>query len=249
MKPKAKFPDLKSEAALGFFASKLIIGVDEVGRGCLAGPVVAAAAVLCPERIKAQGYKENGVRPGGVKKALLFQVRDSKLVPEEERGPLAKYLAEFVLSFAVAEASVDEIASLNIFYASHLAMERAVAAVEAKLGRTADAILVDGNIVPKMLRSRGHPLVKGDNRSVSIASAALLAKVYRDQLMHDLDKVYPGYGLPKHKGYGTPFHLARIKELGATPMHRKDFRGVKGEAMSEQDDLFPLFEEFEVGVE
>jgi ribonuclease HII len=236
-RPKVEFPDLKSEAALGFFASRLIIGVDEVGRGCLAGPVVAAAAVLCPKKILAHGYKETGARPGGLKKELIFQVRDSKLVPEAERGPLAAYLSEFVVAHAIGMASVEEIGALNIYYASHLAMERAVAAVEMKLGRTADAILVDGNVVPKTLKLRAYPLIKGDNKSVSIAAAALLAKVYRDQMMLDFENTYPGYGFPKHKGYGTPFHLQSIRELGVTPIHRKDFKGVKEEIVEFQDDF------------
>jgi ribonuclease HII len=241
-RPKAEFPDFTSEAALGFFASKLIIGVDEVGRGCLAGPVVAAAAVLCPEKIKSHGFKDNGLRPGGRRKALLFQVRDSKLVPEEERGPLAKYLAHFVVAHAMAEASVEEIESLNIYHASHLAMERAVAAVENLLGKRADAILVDGNRVPQGLIGRGVPLVKGDNRSISIAAAALLAKVHRDGMMQDYELAYPGYGFNQHKGYGTPFHLKKILALGITPIHRKSFRGVRREDEVLQDDLFPVFE-------
>lgn len=225
-RPKAEFPDFTSEAALGFFASKLIIGVDEVGRGCLAGPVVAAAAVLCPEKIKSHGFKDNGCRPRGKRKELLFQVRDSKLVPEPERGPLATYLAQFVVGHAVGEASVEEIESLNIYYASHLAMERAVAQLEAILGRPADAVLIDGNRVPKGLTPNGVALVKGDNRSISISAAALLAKVYRDKMMHDFELRYPGYGFAKHKGYGTPFHLQRILALGPTEIHRKGFRGV-----------------------
>jgi ribonuclease HII len=241
-KPKAEFPDFTSEAALGFFASQTIIGVDEVGRGCLAGTVIAAAAILCPEKIKATGFKENGHRPGGKRSSPLFQVRDSKLVPEEERGLLAEFIAEFVVGFAIGEASVEEIESLNIYHASHLAMERAVAALESKLGKSASAILVDGNRVPKAIAARGIALIKGDNRSISISCAALLAKVHRDQMMQKLDTEYPGYGFAKHKGYGTPFHLKKIKELGATPLHRKDFKGVRVEEKVLQDDLFENFD-------
>ena len=225
-KPEVRLPDLVSEDALGFFASKLIIGVDEVGRGCLAGPVVAAAVVLCPERVKSFGFKEGGHRPGGKRNAFLFQVRDSKLVPEEERGPLADAISEFVIAHSVKEASVEEIDRLNILYASHLAMERAVAEIEEKLGRPADAILVDGHIVPKTLRGRGHPLIKGDLKSITIACASLLAKVYRDQLMARMDGIYPGYGFKQHKGYGTPFHKGQIRALGICPLHRPSFHGV-----------------------
>jgi ribonuclease HII len=244
--PKVARPDLSSESTLGFFASKIIIGVDEVGRGCLAGSVVAAAAVLCPIKIKAEGFKDDGLRPGGRRKSKLHDLRDSKLVPEAERAELAAYLETFVIAYAIGEASVQEIESLNIYYASHLAMERAVEAVEIKLGRRADSILVDGNRVPKKLLDRGIPIVKGDNRSISIASAALLAKVHRDQQMHALDLQYPGYGFLQHKGYGTPFHRARIQELGATPIHRKDFKGVRAEIKDTQEDLFEDFDELSV---
>ncbi len=225
-KPEVRLPDLLSEVALGFFASKLVIGVDEVGRGCLAGPVVAAAVVLCPDRVKSFGFKESGHRPGGNRKAFLFQVRDSKLVPEEERGPLAQSISEFVIAHSVKEASVEEIDRLNILYASHLAMERAVTEVEEKLGRPADAILVDGHIVPRNLKSRGHPLIKGDLKSITIACASLIAKVYRDELMEKMDEFYPGYGFKQHKGYGTPFHKGQIRALGICALHRPSFRGV-----------------------
>ena len=242
-KPEVKLPDFLSEVALGFFASKMIIGVDEVGRGCLAGPVVAAAVVLCPERVKLTGFKETGQRPGGRRKGFLFEVRDSKLVPEEERGPLALAISEFVLAHAVKEASVDEIERLNILYASHLAMERAVTEVEEKMGRQAHAILVDGHIVPRAFLGRGHPLIKGDLKSVTIACASLLAKAYRDALMERMDALYPGYGFGQHKGYGTPFHKTQIRALGICELHRPSFRGVSEfESGMVEPDLFDFSE-------
>ena len=230
-RPKANYPDFQSEATLGFFASKLVIGVDEVGRGCLAGPVVAGAAVLCPEKILEFGFKTSGLRPSLISEthadSPVYKIRDSKLIPEVEREKLAPHISEFVMAFAIEEASVPEIESLNILYASHLAMERAVRSLEKKLGRKADAILVDGNLIPKALRScNAHALIKGDSLSISIACAALLAKVYRDRLMIDLESKHPGYGMKSHKGYGTPFHLAQIKSLGVTPSHRRTFKGV-----------------------
>jgi ribonuclease HII len=227
-KPKAMSPDLVSEASLGFFVSgTLIIGVDEVGRGCLAGPVVAGAAVLLPDRVEALGFSAQGHRPeSSATVHPLLQVRDSKLMSEEERERVLPALAEFVGAHAVAEASVEEIARLNILHASQLAMERAVTAVEAFLGRKADCVLVDGNRVPPGLRDRGRAIVKGDLKSLSIASASIFAKVHRDRLMDRMDEAYPGYGLSRHKGYPTPFHKERIRELGATSIHRAGFKGV-----------------------
>jgi len=238
-KPECGFPDLNSEAALGFFVSDaLIIGVDEVGRGCLAGPVVAGAAALDSKVLRALGFDLQGRRPESEASRDLshpvFLIRDSKLIPEKDRAPLAQLIDRkkgsshsAVLAHSVAEASVEEIASLNILHASMLAMERAVAGVETILGRAADAILVDGNRVPKGLIGRGHAIVKGDQKSLTIATASIFAKVYRDALMDDLESRFPGYGLSKHKGYPTPLHKEQIRVLGATPIHREGFRGVR----------------------
>ena len=232
-KPEALFPDLSSEAALGFFRSGiLMIGVDEVGRGCLAGPVVAGAAALDPGFLSTLGFNLDGLRPHDRESTAevihpLLQVKDSKLVPEKDRKPLMRALmGSGILAHAIAEADVTEIASLNILHASMLAMERAVSAVEKKLGRKADLVLVDGNRVPKGLQGRGRAIVKGDLKSLSIACASIFAKVHRDELMETLEAKYPGYGLSKHKGYPTPFHKEQIKVLGATPIHREGFRGV-----------------------
>jgi ribonuclease HII len=232
-KPEALYPDLSSEADLGFFhSSLLIIGVDEVGRGCLAGPVVAGAAALDARVLLSLGFDSKGGRPGGEdsgKAGLhpLFSVKDSKLIPEKDREPLRRaILGPGLLAHAVSEADVSEIAALNILHASMLAMERAVAEVEKKLGRKADVVLVDGNRVPKGIRDRGRAIVKGDQKSLSIACASIFAKVHRDELMETLEAEYPGYGLSKHKGYPTPFHKEQIRLLGRTPIHREGFRGV-----------------------
>ncbi|MBU6153820.1 MAG: ribonuclease HII [Bdellovibrionales bacterium] len=232
-KPEALVPDLSSEVALGFFRSGfLIIGVDEVGRGCLAGPVVAGAAALDPVFLLELGFSNLGLRPDfptetGSDPHPLLQVKDSKLIPEKDREPLMRAIsAQGVLAHAVSEASVAEIADLNILHASMLAMERAVGAVEEKLGRKADLVLIDGNRVPKGLQDRGRAIVKGDQKSLSIACASIFAKVHRDALMETLEAKYPGYGLSKHKGYPTPFHKAQLKTLGATPIHREGFNGV-----------------------
>jgi ribonuclease HII len=226
-KPKGLFPDLTEEAALGFFVSKpLIIGVDEVGRGCLAGPVVAGAAVLNPEVLLDLGFQADGARPNGAVEHPLISVKDSKLIPEKFRFDLAQKLSQVGVNHAIGEASVGEIGELNILYASQLAMERAVEALEKKIGGRADLILVDGNQVPKGLKGRAKAIVKGDLKSLTIACASVFAKVHRDELMDALEERFPGYGLKKHKGYPTPFHKARIKELGSTEIHRAGFKGV-----------------------
>ena len=226
-KPEARDPDLKSEAASGFFLpGTLIIGVDEVGRGCLAGPVVAGAAALDPKILAELGFNESGKRPAGLQDHPLLRVRDSKLIPEDEREPLSRELASVVSGFEVAEATVEEISELNILHASQLAMARAVESLERKLGRRADRVWVDGNRVPEPLRDRGAALVKGDLKCLSIAVASVFAKVHRDRLMSELEIRYPGYGLSRHKGYPTPAHQAAIREYGATPIHRRGFKGV-----------------------
>ena len=216
-------------------------GCDEAGRGCLAGPVVAAAAALFGEPslyLDFQFNKKGERKKGGEhqKGREHLNVRDSKLVPEAERAPLAEAVKIFVAGFSIAESSVEEIEKLNILYASHLAMERAVETLEKKLKRKADYILIDGHIVPRKLLGRGVPLIKGDQRSLTIACASIIAKVYRDELMVDLDSRYPGYGLKEHKGYPTPFHKKKIVELGITALHRKTFRGVKVEKAEEEGD-------------
>jgi ribonuclease HII len=231
MKLKEPKPDLRSEVGLGFLLPKIIIGVDEVGRGCLAGPVVAAAAVLPAAAIEELWFDTNGVRrKGRVSKkhphSALQEVKDSKMIREPDREPLRDQVAAYVRGYSVAEASVEEIETLNILYASHLAMERAVGDLEASLGIRADAVLVDGHIVPQCFLGRGYPLIKGDQKSLTIACASIIAKVYRDQMMARFEVEYPGYGMKVHKGYGTAFHRAQIQALGITPIHRKSFRGV-----------------------
>ncbi len=228
-KPKGLFPDLKEETALGFFISgRLIIGVDEAGRGCLAGPVVAGAAVLDPVHVRTLGFGEDGARPSSPSDHVLFEVRDSKLIPEKNREPLARALVECGVRLSVAEASVEEINERNILRASHLAMERAVSRLEEVLGRKADLVLVDGNMVPAGLKDRGRAIVKGDSKSLSIACASVAAKVHRDALMEQCEERFPGYGFRQHKGYPTPFHQEKIRELGVTCIHRSGFKGVAG---------------------
>jgi ribonuclease HII len=248
-KPKTLFPDLMTEVSLGFLLSKIVIGVDEVGRGCLAGPVVAAAAVLPADALALLKFLETGARPKlkGRRKlklkkvesaensvvndhSILLQVRDSKLIPEPERPAVEGAVKRFVRAFGLGEASVEEIERLNILYASHLAMERAVSDLEQKLGIVADVILIDGHLIPKVFKGRAQtvllPVIKGDLKCLSIACASIIAKVYRDDLMMTLDRQYPGYGMNQNKGYPTPFHKKQILAMGHTEIHRKTFAGV-----------------------
>lgn len=179
-----------------------VAGIDEVGRGPLAGPVTAAAVVLDPARI-----------PQGL--------RDSKVLNAARREALAAELA-LVAEVSIAHASVEEIDNLNILQASLLAMERAVAG----LSQPPDHCLIDGNKIPAGLRGRAEAIVKGDARSLSIAAASIVAKVARDAIMTDLAKEFPGYGWEKNAGYPAPAHLKALQNLGVTPWHRRSFKPV-----------------------
>src|ERR1700760_737569 len=176
-----------------------ICGVDEVGRGPLAGPVVAAAVILDRKRI-----------PKGL--------NDSKLLSEEEREELYPRILETAIAVGIGEASVGEIDMVNIRQATHLAMARAVRALSV----TAVFALVDGNDPPP-LPCRCETLVGGDGRSLSIAAASIIAKVTRDRMMMALHDEHPGYNWRSNKGYGTPDHLAGLKACGVTIHHRRSF--------------------------
>ncbi len=178
-----------------------IAGVDEAGRGPLAGPVVAAAVIL-----------------GG----LIDGLDDSKRLAPEERDRLAILIREQSVSFAIGEATPDEIDRLNILRASLLAMRRAI----ETLGKPVGIALIDGNKRTDAL-VRQQTVVKGDSRSPSIAAASILAKVYRDQLMARFAEQFPAYGFDRHKGYPTFEHRQAIRVHGPCEIHRRTFRGVK----------------------
>jgi ribonuclease HII len=188
------------------------LGIDEVGRGCLAGPVVAGALVL-PERIDWE------------RDAWLKDVADSKCLEPEKREELRPLIEGWARSYAIGVASVEEIDRINIFQASHLAMVRAAQAALAPLSGDVQAI-VDGKFLPKGLPCPAHAVIKGDLQCLSVAAASILAKVWRDRLMVELDGRYPGYGFASHKGYSTPAHAEALGRLGACELHRRSFAPV-----------------------
>ena len=179
-----------------------IAGVDEVGRGPLAGPVFAAAVILDPKHI-----------PNGL--------NDSKKLSAAKREILLKAIMEHA-EVSIASASEREIETINILQASHLAMVRAV----HNLKKQPDHVLVDGNLIPRNLEIPATALIKGDSRSVSIAAASIVAKISRDFVMCDLGQQFPGYGWEKNAGYPTAQHLKALQDLGVTPHHRRNFKPV-----------------------
>ena len=176
-----------------------LCGVDEAGRGPLAGPVCAAAVIL----------------PRGL---VIPGLNDSKKLSEKRREQLYGEICEKAEAWAAAFASVEEIEELNILGATYLAMNRAIAA----LGVTPELALIDGNRA-EGLKYNCKCIVGGDGKCADIAAASIIAKVTRDRLMYELDEKYPGYGFAKHKGYGTAAHYAAIRELGPCAVHRPSF--------------------------
>ena len=181
----------------------LLAGVDEVGRGPLCGPVVAAAVILDPEQ-------------------PVEGLQDSKKLSESRRIALAQEIRKKALAWCIAHADVEEIDRLNILHATMLAMQRAVEGLKITPGLA----LIDGNRCPR-LQVPCQAVVKGDDRVPAIAAASILAKVARDSEMLELDKQYPGYGIAGHKGYPTRQHMLALQALGATPIHRRSFKPVR----------------------
>lgn len=188
---------------LSGYQGSLLAGVDEVGRGPLFGDVVTAAVILDPAN-------------------PIDGLADSKKLTEKRREQLYEEIKAKALSWSVARASVVEIDRLNILHATMLAMTRAV----EQLDVAPEYVMVDGNRLPA-LPCPGEPVVKGDDKVPAIAAASILAKVTRDREVADYDRQYPGYGLAQHKGYPTSAHLAALKKLGPTPLHRRSFGPVK----------------------
>ena len=197
-----------TDTDIAAFASVLVAGVDEVGRGPLVGDVVTAAVILDPNR-------------------PIWGLNDSKKLSEKRREALFDEICEKALSFHVGRASPAEIDELNILHATMLAMQRAVAG----LARAPELVLVDGNRSPAFthqgLSLASHSIVKGDGLIASISAASIIAKVTRDREMDALDAAYPQYGFAKHKGYPTKAHFDAIAEHGVFDQYRKSFKPVK----------------------
>ena len=188
----------------------LVCGVDEAGRGPLAGSVVAAAVILPPQEELLEKCPE------------LAGLNDSKKLSEKKRQALFEPIKKYALAYGIGEADCREIDKLNILNATFLAMKRAVEQMEGNFGIKPDILLVDGNRDPKIMEST-RTVVKGDANSASIAAASILAKVTRDDELVELDKIYPQYGFAKHKGYPTKAHYESIAEHGISPVHRRSF--------------------------
>ena len=190
------------ERRLGERDYRAIAGIDEVGRGCLAGPVVAAAVILDPAR-----------RPRGL--------RDSKQLTAAARERLASVIATAAVAIALGVVDSIEIDRTDILRATLEAMRQAVEGLRVR----PDYLLVDAVRIPAISIPQ-EGLIRGDSRSASIAAASIIAKVYRDAMMRSLHPLYPAYRIDANKGYGTPDHLNALRRLGATPLHRTTFRGV-----------------------
>ena len=193
-------PDFEIEKDAKAKGYTLVCGVDEAGRGPLAGPVCAAAVIL-PENCEIEG------------------LNDSKKLSEKKREALFDVIIEKAIAYCIAYGSVEEIEKFNIIEATFIAMNRAIDGLKV----TPDYALIDGNRVPKNIKIPCETVVKGDAKSASIAAASVLAKVTRDRLLLEYDKQYPEYNFKKHKGYGTKEHTDLILKYGVSPVHRPSF--------------------------
>ena len=181
----------------------LIAGVDEAGRGPLAGAVYAAAVILDPQR-------------------PIEGLADSKTISEKKREQLSVNIKQSALAWAIASASAEEIDNINILQASLLAMKRAI----EQLQPVPEKILVDGLYLPD-IAIQGEAVIKGDSKHACISAASILAKVARDEELYRLDSIFPDYGFALHKGYPTKLHIEKIQQHGVLPIHRKTFGPVK----------------------
>ncbi len=212
--------ELERAARVG--GARWIAGVDEVGRGPLFGPVVAAAVVLT------EGLDKVGDEAGELA-GELYGLTDSKRLSAAARERLDGVIRRVAVGWAVAEVDAATIDRINIREASRLAMRLAVEGLAGEAGLAVDFLLVDGNcaVDTEGLGCGQRTVVQGDARSVSIAAASVVAKVYRDGLMERLEMEYPGYGIGRHKGYPTAEHRAALERLGATGLHRRSFGPVR----------------------
>lgn len=187
--------------------TQLICGVDEAGRGPLAGAVYAAAVILNPQR-------------------PILGLADSKKLSERKRDILSAEIKQHALAWAIASCSAKEIDEVNILQASLLAMKRAIQTMQTQFGITPDLVQVDGNKCPK-ISLPCEAIVKGDSKVQAISAASILAKVARDAELYELDKIYPQYGFAQHKGYPTAAHMLALQTHGICPQHRLSYAPVK----------------------
>lgn len=192
-------PDYGFEKSFLSSGFSVVAGTDEAGRGPLCGSVVAAAVILAPD-------------------THIPGLNDSKKLSEKKREQLYGLITEKAISYGIAEATVEEIDRLNILNASQLAMRRAVALLTPQ----PDMVLVDGNVA-RDFEMATKTIIGGDGASCSIAAASILAKVFRDRMCKEWDRMYPEYGIAKHKGYGTKAHMEALLRYGPSPIHRRTF--------------------------
>jgi ribonuclease HII len=196
--------------------TQLICGVDEAGRGPLAGAVYAAAVILNPEK-------------------PILGLADSKKLSEKKRDLLSTEIKQHALAWAIASCSAQEIDEINILQASLLAMKRAIETMQIQFGITPDLVQVDGNKCPE-ISLPCEAIVRGDSKVQAISAASILAKVARDADLYELDKIYPQYGFAQHKGYPTALHLEKLNQHGITPVHRLSYAPVKALLAFELND-------------
>jgi ribonuclease HII len=201
-----KSPNLKEEKRLWKKGFKVVVGLDEAGRGPLAGPVVAAAVSIIPNS-----------------KFKISKIRDSKKLTPQKREELYRWITQCpFVEWGIGKVSEKVIDRINIFEATKLAMKKAIFNLERKLKRKADFLILEGNFkidLPIPQKS----IIKGDEKVLSCAMASIIAKVTRDKIMEKYAKKFPEYGFEKHKGYGTKFHLKMLKRYGPCPIHRRSF--------------------------
>lgn len=208
-----KFPTYKNETQKHHDGFLIVAGCDEVGIAPLAGPVVAATVVLDPESIGRQRSKSK----------WWYRVRDSKTTDEKERAELVEFIKDHSLDFCVGTVSHETIDEINIHQASMLAMKKSVEG----LSQLPDFLFLDGIHKIKSVAVPQQPVIDGDVKVLSVAAASIVAKVARDEILHQLHVNFPMYGFDKHKGYGTKFHRAAMLRHGILPEHRKSFTFVQ----------------------
>jgi len=195
-------PTFEMESEIWKKGYSLVAGIDEVGRGPLAGPVVAGAVIL----------------PRKPEKCWISQVRDSKDLAEKKRETLAEIIQKEAIAWGLGTVSAEEIDARGIIQATRMAMMLAI----QQLGSAPQFLLVDAMKLPD-IKLPQHAVIRGDKLSLSIACASIVAKVYRDRMMSEYDVSYPGYGFRRHKGYGTYAHVLSLQKLGPCPIHRRSF--------------------------